>query len=332
MAQISLSRQSPFRRPFDQRSERDRHKRAREPHLSSLPGLLHPRGFLLHRPHGTLRHRIDLPRGNAGGQIGGQNGSEVGGRLRLQRGREGEQRDGGAALRVENGLVAEGEDGAREAVLVFQRNLRHAAEIGEDPRGGAAATDGLVGADDADTAERREVIAAGENAEVGEHVVRPVAEVELGAGGEPGHVDLLASAFVELEEHAATAVDERVAVFGDDQVDVVVSEEKAQLRVALVGSHEKLDVALFQLGDKGSIEVWRNLEGSVEVVACLVDLPFTLFLLGNFHIALARSSNQIALQLSLAATFVCTTFNRQIGTIKYHIRNKSFSDEFVQTI
>ena len=217
------------------------------------------------------------------------------------------------------------------------KNVTFFPSYGAEQRGGTAncfvvISDGLVGADDADTAERREVIAAGENAEVGEHVVRPVAEVELGAGGEPGHVDLLASAFVELEEHAATAVDERVAVFGDDQVDVVVSEEKAQLRVALVGSHEKLDVALFQLGDKGSIEVWRNLEGSVEVVACLVDLPFTLFLLGNFHIALARSSNQIALQLSLAATFVCTTFNRQIGTIKYHIRNKSFSDEFVQTI
>lgn len=192
-----------------------------------------------------MRERIDLPRGNPGGEVGWEHGTQVGGRLGLQGGREGQQGDGGAAARVEDGLVTEGEDGARETALVFRGDLGEATEVGEDPRGGPAATDDLVGVDDADAAERREVIAAGENAEVGEHVVRPVAEIELGAGGEARHVDLVARTFFELEEHAATAVDERVAVFRDYQVDVVVAEEKAELRVALVGRDHELDVAFF---------------------------------------------------------------------------------------
>ena len=297
MAQIPFSRQSPLRRPLDQRSERNRHERTRKPHLPGFPGFPSFSVFsvlFLHGPDGSVRQRIDLPRGNPGREVGGKHGPQIRGRLGLQRGREGQQGDGGAALRVEDGLVAEGEDGAGEAVLVVRGDVRHAAEIGEDPRGGAAATDGLVGADDADAAERGEIIAAGENAEISEHVVRPVAEVELRAEREPGHVDLLADAFVELEQDAATAVDERVAVFCDDQVDVVVAEEKAQLCVALVGRDQELDVALFQLGDEGRIEVGRNLEGSVEVVAGLVDLPFTLLLLGNFHVSLTSSRDHLS--------------------------------------
>ena len=97
----------------------------------------------------------------------------------------------------------------------------------------------------------------------------PAAEVHRCALVQTTHVDFVSNAVVQLEEDAATPVNERVAVLRNHKVHEVVAVEIAQLRVGLVGSHDVLDSHESESFDQRDVEFWGDLQ-------CLVILTTRL--------------------------------------------------------
>ena len=115
--------------------------------------------------------------------------------------------------RVKDGLVEEGALGVPEAALVLGRAAELRVAKGGARVVGVLADEGERGAQ-ADARERREVVAAGEDAHVAE---RRGGEAEQPAVG--GEEAVALADAVHLEENVAHAERGQVGVFGDDRVD-----------------------------------------------------------------------------------------------------------------
>ena len=89
----------------------------------------------------------------------------------------------------------------------------------------------------------RQVVAAGQDAEMAEAIGRPADKAHGIDRGEIVEADRLAEAIaIELEDHVAAAKDEEVRVFGDDGGHVLVLVEEGELRVGFVGGDHVLDI------------------------------------------------------------------------------------------
>lgn len=262
-------------------------------------------------------------------------------RVRLDGRRVRHKRNGGARLRVVNGLMAKCEHGFEETLFVATLNetqqdvLRgnHClhAELGENLGGLSAEIDSIVRLDDSDTAQPLQIVAAAQNAHVGEHVMRPAAKVQRFALAETPHVDLLADTPIQLEEHAATAEHQNIAVLGNHEIHVVVAVQKPKLCVGLIWRDDVVDLVGPELLDERNVQLRSDVDRFVVVLARLGDVALTLQLIRHLEVVVARPRNDHDDSSPLFPLRIRFLFVWQIRSVENDIGNDSVLDEFFQS-
>jgi hypothetical protein len=207
-------------------------------------------------------------------------------------------------------MVAEGQAGTGEAFHVVAGNRHLLASRGrQGPKDlliRAMLSDQLVRGLDAQTGQVRQVVAAGQQAHVKEHVLCPPFEIVVFVQRQVSTLDLLRAPFlVQFKEHAGAAVGECVRVFADDKVHHAFSRQIGQLRVCLVRCHHVPDVRFLQALDQFVGHFMGDNDSFLKQRTCLSDLPFLVHCQrlgscfcsscpsGEMQVALGRNASSI---------------------------------------